>query len=89
MPPFGFSMGDHMVSVQAAQIFYAVVSVTNASGVYEPDMCFGSIQNNLDGDGDSLGLQIFGDPMFRSAFVVFENSDELLGLRVGVKSVSG
>jgi hypothetical protein len=89
LPVFGFSMGDHVVYVQPAYIFYAVVSLTNSSGTYKPDMCYGSIQNNLDSDGDSLGLQIFGEPFFRSAFVVFENSEQLLGLRVGRKSASG
>ena len=68
LPEFSVSMGDYLLEIPADILTYASVDDTN---------CYGSLQNNLDINGNSFGLQIFGDPVFRSAFVVFENSDDL------------
>jgi len=68
LPEFSVSMGDFLLEIPADILTYASVDDTN---------CYGSLQNNLDVNGNSFGLQIYGDPVFRSAFIVFESSDDL------------
>jgi aspergillopepsin I len=68
LPEFSVSMGDYLLEIPTDILTYAQVNET---------YCYGSVQNNLDVGGQSLGLQVFGDPVFRSAFVVFENSADL------------
>jgi len=68
LPQFSVSMGDFLLEIPSDILTYASVDDTN---------CYGSLQNNLDINNVSFELQIYGDPVFRSGFIVFENSDDL------------
>lgn len=78
MPSFGVSMGDHIVTVPMELMCY---SYADTNG----EWCYSAVQSNM-GSGGSLGVQIYGDVMFRSAFVVFVNDTEYPSLLVGEKA---
>jgi len=59
---------DYMAKIPGSMITFAPADDTN-------ETCFGGVQGN----GGS-GLQIFGDVLFRSQFVVFNGGNNTLGM---------
>ncbi|KAF2494086.1 acid protease [Lophium mytilinum] len=68
-PDFGVAIGTggYVANVPGDQITFAPVDATNTT-------CFGGVQSN---GGSSL--QIYGDTMFKSQFVVFNGGNQSLG----------
>lgn len=79
LPSFGVSMGDTIVTVPTGLMCYSYAD--NAE-----QYCYGAVQDNIAGNGQSLGVQIYGDVMFRSAFVVFVNDTVNPSLLIGEKA---
>ncbi|KAF2459071.1 aspergillopepsin A precursor [Lineolata rhizophorae] len=66
LPDFGVAIGpDYMAMVPGNQVTFAEA---------EAGVCFGGVQSN-----GGAGLQIFGDTMFKTQFVVFNGGDMTLG----------
>jgi hypothetical protein len=67
-PDFGVAIGaDYMAVVPGEEITFAALDATNTT-------CFGGVQSN-----GGASIQIFGDTMFKSQFVVFNGGNQSLG----------
>jgi len=67
-PDFGVAIGNgYVANIPGKEVTFAAVDATNTS-------CFGGVQSN----GGS-NLQIYGDTMFKTQFVVFNGGNQSLG----------
>jgi aspartyl protease len=66
LPNFGVALGNYMAVIPGNQVTFAQVNTGT---------CFGGVQSN----GGS-GLQIYGDVMFRTQYVVFNGQAKTLSL---------
>ncbi|KAF1985062.1 aspergillopepsin A precursor [Aulographum hederae CBS 113979] len=71
MPDFGVNVGpDYMATVPGSQITFAQV---------DAQTCFGGVQSNgAVGTAGGKSLQIYGDTMFKTQFVVFDGANKQL-----------
>lgn len=67
LPDFSVAMGDdYMATVPGDQITFAQV---------DRNTCFGGVQSNM-----GAGIQIYGDTMFKTQYIVFNGQNKSLGM---------
>lgn len=68
LPDFAVAMGDYMANIPGSEVTFAAIDDANTT-------CFGGVQSN-----GGAGLQIYGDTMFKTQFVVFNGGNTTLGI---------